>query len=62
MGLEWGGEGCGGQENKNNTLFTEAPGGPVYSKDGDCFVYMEVLIKILMARDTDFETKMGFRL
>lgn len=63
LGLEWGGEGCGGQENKNNSLFREAPRADLFiPKMAIALCTCRFLIKILMARDIDFEPKMGFRL
>lgn len=52
----------GRRESRDDILFRETgQGRPVHPKEGNCFVYVQVWIKILMARDIDFEPKMGFR-
>lgn len=64
-GWDVGGEGGLWEDRRAGTthsLFREAlQVRPVHPKGGNCFVYMPVLIKILMAWDIDFEPKMGFR-
>lgn len=63
LGRGWGGSAVRGRrESRDDIPFRETrQGRPVHPKEGNCFVYVQVWIKILMSRDIDFEPKMGFR-